>query len=200
MVEGLSEGISELEHRWCEAPASRWFIPLAEALLQADRPEEAAEVCRRGLAETPDAVAGFLLLGEAADRLGRIDESRRAYREALRGDARNGRALRALGDLAMESGDRAGALRWYRRLRQARPELGWADQQREELERGVELAPDAPLISPTIAELYIEQGLYEEALMVLKRLATQEPLPEDLKARIEAVEARLSEERTVRPA
>ena len=54
-------------------------------------------------------------------------------------------------------------------------------------------APDSPLDSPTIAEIYYNQGLYQKALKVYKNLLTTSPGNEAWKARIREIKGILEE-------
>jgi tetratricopeptide (TPR) repeat protein len=54
---------------------------------------------------------------------------------------------------------------------------------------------DGELVTETMAEVYVNQGLYEDALSVYRRLAETRPGDERIRARIAELEARLAEVR-----
>ena len=58
----LEEEITELEKRFAEAPESRLFLPLADALARAGEFERAYDLCRKGLESYPDFTAVRVLM------------------------------------------------------------------------------------------------------------------------------------------
>ena len=59
-----------------------------------------------------------------------------------------------------------------------------------------EVSPEEPVVTETMAELYVGQGLYEDALKVYRRLAEDHPEDERLQERITELEGKLGETRS----
>ena len=82
---GYDEGIGLLERRWQDGPdPSLSRIALAHALEMRDRWSEAAWHYEGLLAANPDLAPARRGLGNCLNRLGRMDEALREYREAMR--------------------------------------------------------------------------------------------------------------------
>lgn len=71
----VEEQIRRYREQLARDPSSSVFVALAEAHLAVSNPAEALEVCRSGLAFSPDLVAGRMVLSKALCRLGRLREA-----------------------------------------------------------------------------------------------------------------------------
>jgi tetratricopeptide (TPR) repeat protein len=76
-------------------------------------------------------------------------------------------------------------------------DLGGAAFEEDEAEESEEPepSPDEPVVTETMAELYVGQGLYEDALNVYRRLAEDRPEDEQLQERITELESKVAEAR-----
>jgi len=111
----LEEEITELEKRFAEAPESRLFLPLADALARAGELERALQLCRKGLESYPDFSAARVLMARCLAELDRAEDAEHLYREIVSADQGNVVALKSLGNLAQERGDVEQACSLYRK-------------------------------------------------------------------------------------
>ncbi len=100
----LQEEIRELEQRFAQAPDSRLFLPLADALRRAGELERAAKLCREGLQRYPDFNSARILLGETLAELGELDEAVRELEQAAALDAGSSRIKTLLSSIAGKMG------------------------------------------------------------------------------------------------
>jgi tetratricopeptide (TPR) repeat protein len=101
----LQEEIKELEQRFAEAPDSRLFLPLADALKRAGELDRAAKLCREGLQRYPDFNSARILLGEALVELGELDEAGKVLEQAATLDSDNGRIMELLSAVGGNRGE-----------------------------------------------------------------------------------------------
>ncbi len=100
----LQEEIRELEQRFAQAPDSRLFLPLADALRRAGELGRAAKLCREGLQRYPDFNSARILLGETLAELGELDEAVRELKQAAALDAGSSRIMTLLSSVAAKMG------------------------------------------------------------------------------------------------
>jgi len=91
--------IAELEGRIARDPASIAFAQLAEEYRRSGRLEDAAQVCRAGLARHPQYPSARLTLGRALVALGHVDDAREEFERVIREAPDNLAALRAIDEL-----------------------------------------------------------------------------------------------------
>ncbi len=78
----LAEKISMLEEQLAEDPGSTLFCELCEALMKAERGNEAIKVCERGLGYNPGLPGGHLVYGKVLFELGKNVEGLQAFERA----------------------------------------------------------------------------------------------------------------------
>jgi predicted Zn-dependent protease len=106
------------------APGSSDLLLYGRALLLSGDLDAAAQVLRESVERFPVDQDAFLYLATASERLGRLDQARRALAShvALSPDDRRVAAgASRLGDLSMRAGDAAEAARWFTRAAQLEP-------------------------------------------------------------------------------
>ena len=96
--------IEKLEALYASNPAGRVFTHLAEAYRKAGELTRAKEILDTGLERHPDYPSARVVLGRVMLDLGDKNAAVLAFRQVLELDRHNLVALRALGDLAVESG------------------------------------------------------------------------------------------------
>ncbi|MBN2289928.1 MAG: tetratricopeptide repeat protein [Candidatus Glassbacteria bacterium] len=111
----LEEEIAELEKRFAEAPESRLFLPLADALARAGEFKRALELCRKGLETYHGFSAARVLMARCLAELDRGEEAASLFEEIISADPGNFLALKSLGTLAQERGDTGQAFSLYRK-------------------------------------------------------------------------------------
>ena len=113
----LEEEIRELEKRFSEAPDSRLFLPLADALRRAGELERAVKLCREGLERFPDFASARVLLGECLAEIGDLEKAEQTLEKLVAEDSENLRVLKRLAGLAEQKGDKDRARALYDQLR-----------------------------------------------------------------------------------
>lgn len=106
---GLEEEIRELEKRFSEAPDSRLFLPLADALRRAGELERAVKLCREGLERFPDFASVRVLLGECLAETGDLEEAEQTLEKLVAEDSENLRVLKGLAGLVERKGNKGKA-------------------------------------------------------------------------------------------
>jgi len=112
----LQEEIRELEKRFAQAPDSRLFLPLADALRRAGELERAIRLCREGLQRYGDFTSARVLLAECLAAMGELDQAERVFEELVELDSGNRMALNSLAEVAEQRGDSRKAESIRRRL------------------------------------------------------------------------------------
>src|SRR5690242_6715319 len=150
--------IDDLEKQFAENPR-RVFARLANEYRKAGDAERAIEICRHHVPQQPGYISGHIVLGQALFDTAQFDEARSAFETALGLDPENLIALRQLGDIARETGDREGARSWYRRLLEVDPQNDEVTEQLEALDGEVGgAAPEAPTDSGVPAQEQVQWG------------------------------------------
>jgi spermidine synthase len=108
---GLKLIVDRLDRRWPDRPATRYYAAVA-ALLEG-RPADSLRISEHAAsAGTPDPRL-FNVAGAAAASLGRRDDARHAFREALKHAPHDAAAYVNLGVVELEAGNRNQAARWF---------------------------------------------------------------------------------------
>ncbi len=217
----LEEEITELEKRFSEAPESRLFLPLADALARAGELERALELCRKGLETYPDFSAARVLVARCLAELDRREEAERLFGDILTADQGNVVALKRLGDLAQDRGDDARAFSLYRKafalngedmelskalaaLEQEQATQGKKPQKPAAVAEGDTRKLDEELmidykqpgevfITHTLADIYRLQGHFERSRRIYAKLLEQDAENETLKRLLDEVSSRITE-------
>ena len=157
------------------------FAQQAAARLEEEKPEEAMRLCLEGTRAFPWYATGFLVLGQAYSRQGRVQESLLAYRNALAVQSDNPRLQELIRDAEheLETEYSAFAEQQERRLAGTAEGSTLEDYLRgEESGQGVESSrngQEAPFVTPTLAEIYVNQGEFKEAIDAYQKLAERRP-------------------------
>jgi tetratricopeptide (TPR) repeat protein len=165
-------------------PSSLAFVGLAHSILQGGDAEEAARLCKQGLAHHPDHSTGHLVLGLALERSGLPEDALRAFRQVIELDPGNRLAKQRLGE-AYRKGIRSpdsSAPPTLRTVPAAEPE------EEGELNLGEEIA----FFTYSMAEVYEKQGFFEKALSIYQRVLSLQPEREDVRDRIRDLRRRMS--------
>ncbi|MEO6864115.1 MAG: tetratricopeptide repeat protein [Gemmatimonadaceae bacterium] len=112
--------LDELKRKFEENP-KRYFAPLANEYRKAGDAELAIELCRTYLPQQPTHMSGYIVYGQALYDAAHADESAAVFKQALTLDPENLIALRYLGDISRDSGDKIGAMRWYDKVLELDP-------------------------------------------------------------------------------
>ena len=112
--------LDELKRKFDENPR-RYFAPLANEYRKAGDFDRAIELCRAYLPHQPEHMSGYIVYAQALFDAHKRTEAAAIFQEALRLDPENIIALRHLGDIAREEGDRSLAMQWYGKVLELDP-------------------------------------------------------------------------------
>lgn len=196
-------------------PGSAAFLLLSDTYRQMGMTEEALEVARRGVAALPRFSPGYAMLGRLLAEAGDLHEAMEAFEKALELDDRNVPALKGLARVCFRREDREKSRILLQRAASLKPEDAAIRRMLSSLEKeggGAAVPPapaasaGAPIATPTIAEIYLRQGLPERALQVYRDLLRVDPdngevrrKLEELEEKIRMEEGRLRAEETPEP-
>lgn len=177
-------------------PRSTAFVPLAEAYRQIGLMDDALEAARLGTRMLPHFSPGFSTLGRVLGQMGRIDEAMSAYAKALSIDRQSQATLVGLARLHMIRSERDQARKILRQAKEFHPDdekitdmlialdlpRPWAEIQqashRQETTSPDETTPEEtgePIPTATLAEVYVRQGLTNEAVKVYQDILKLNP-------------------------
>jgi tetratricopeptide (TPR) repeat protein len=215
-----TDQIGRLVERRERNPRTHTFAELADLYRQAGELGRALEVIEDGLHHHPHFLNARLVHARLLRELGRTDEASRAFELVLEIDSQNEVARRALSELGhgvaditppKPPGARAsvpGAAQWLARLdaewrNGTLPDEPVEPPEPEEPGEVVDADELEPMIRPsgerragddletaTLAQLYVSQGLIEQAIGIYERLLARDPYNARLAAALEDVRGR----------
>jgi len=168
-----------------------YWPAIAEGFLAEGKFSKAAELCQRMLDPEPQVISGRCAFGKALYFAGQCEEARTQFVEVLKRDSANLVALKYLGDILFREGEVAAAMAHYRRIIEIDPGCRGLScpikPDRSEtvrqvtLKRAGESAPkrkkkplrEPAFITETIGDIYRDQGYYQLANEVYRRLLAQ---------------------------
>ena len=105
----------DLRRRIQADPASIAFAQLAEECRRVGSNEEAADICRAGLARNPGYLSARVTLGRALIELGQLDAAKTELEIVVAGVPDNLAAIRGLAEILQRRGQMKEALEYYKR-------------------------------------------------------------------------------------
>ncbi len=204
-----SAKIDELKGRLQKQPGSRLFLELARELHEAGELERAAQVCSEGVARHPAYLSARVLLGRIHRDMGNLEEARRELETALTSAPDNLLARRLLADICREQGDLDGALERFRALlafssrdeeiratiEEIETELAGAgggkagERPAATAEGSTPVPEDLHLATPTLAEIFLQQGLTRRAAEVYREILRGDQGNEEARSRLAEIES-----------
>lgn len=183
--------IAGLERRLNSDPGSRAFVELARLYHVEGRLEEAARLCADGVRRHPDYLSARVLLGRIYFDMGFLEEARETMEYVLERAPDNLVARRVIAETYLNQGDREAGLERLRALLAFKPDDDEVRARMLEVETGVPAAappapasPQAILATPTLAEVYVQQGLPEEAIRLYGQILSADPANTAAKERL----------------
>jgi len=186
-------------------PNSTIFVSLAETYRKMGMFEDARQIISKGLSLHPDFAPAQIVLGRVLCQLDDLEGSVTAFERALELDPDSLAALVGYARLQILRGDEVSAKNLLLRARNLSPadpiinklllslpeELS-DDSERDDAgeETGRSIDPE-PLLSTTLADLYLEQGLPEKALDIYQKLSQQSPDDLSLRRRLKEIQEQL---------
>jgi tetratricopeptide (TPR) repeat protein len=213
-----SPRITDLRRRLQKEPSVRLLVELAREYHEAGLFEEAARVGARAVREQPSYVSARVQLGRVYFEMGRIEEAREQMEAVLSLAPDNLLARRVVADVCRELGDVQGALDRYRALLAFHPDDAETRRKIEAIEKDLvagvipSAEPSAPageppapaaveqpadgaslleagaLATPTLAEIYLQQGLPARAAEVYRAILRGDPGNAEAVARLAEIE------------
>ena len=187
-------------------PSSTAFVPLAEAYRQIGLLDDALEAARLGTKMLPHFSPGFSTMGRILGQMGRLDEAMSAYARALSIDRQSQSALVGLARLHLIRAERDLARKILKQAKEFHPDddkitdmlialdlpRPWAEIKQASKSKAaavlpediVPVAPIAPIPTATLAEIYVKQGLLDEAVKVYEDILKQNPANEAARERV----------------
>ena len=190
-------------------PSSTIFISLAETYRKMGMFDDARQIISRGLDLHPDVSPAYIVLARLLCQLEDFSGSVVAFEQALELDQENLAALVGYARVQILLGDEEAArelLLRARALSSADPvinklllslpeENSAAESSPADLAHSDEAEEDSsPLVSSTLAELYLVQGLTAKALDLFQRLSALNPDDLFFRRKVKELEAQLDEE------
>jgi tetratricopeptide (TPR) repeat protein len=141
-----------------------------------------------GLRLKPSALDGMSGLAQTYSVMGRTADAMQLLKQVVAADPRRIDDTLLLGELTMRGGDYNGALGYFRKAEQAKPDtrsevllalsyqhLKQFDQANHYLEMAKHRSPDNPEVQRSLAGYFLETGSYEEAIAALKSIRNPRP-------------------------
>ncbi len=191
-------------------PSSTIFISLAETYRKMGMFDDARQIISKGLDLHPDVSAAYIVLARILCQLEDFDGSVAAFEQALEFDQDNLAALVGYARVQILLGDEEAARQLLLSARSLSPAdpvinkllLSLPDEEDSKDEEPIALVEQSaesvektsPLVSSTLAELYLVQGLTAKALDLFQRLSIQNPDDLSFRRRVKELESQLLEE------
>ena len=189
-------------------PGSTIFVSLAETYRKMGMFDDARQIISKGLELHPDFSPAHIVVARVLCQKEDFEDSVAAFEKALELDSESLAALVGyarvrilLGqedrarDILLRARSLSPADPVINKLLLSLPEEPPASQPvseevgaEEEVEEKAQTAEPSPLLSSTLAELYLKQGLKEEALNIYRKLSTQSPDDLSLRRKIKELE------------
>lgn len=188
----LADKITEYKKILKQDRKSLVFVPLTAAYVKADLMDDALETALKGTWELPDYAPGFVAVGRVYTHRQVPTKAESAFQKALEIDPSSLAAYKGLARLYHSQGNNDAASNLLTKAIFLFPEESSLKQMLESLapaksgpsavpaDSSPELKEDEmkPITTATIAEIYIEQGLYDKALDVYRELYSETKAPE----------------------
>ncbi len=213
-----SPRIADLRRRIQKEPSVRLLVELAREYHETGLFEEASRIAARAVREQPSYVSARVQLGRIYFDMGRLEEAREQMEWVLSTAPDNLLARRIVADVCHALGDVQGALDRYRALLAFSPGDAEARRRIQAIEaESIQAAKEAPgggpappagepvpaarvpsppeaadeaavLATPTLAELYLQQGLPARAAQVYREILRGDPGNVEAVARLAEIE------------
>ncbi len=192
-------------------PSSTIFVSLAETYRKMGLFEDARQILVKGMELHSDFPPAYIVMGRVLCQLDDFDGSVAAFERALELDPESLAALVGYARVQILLGNEAAAralLLSARKLSPADPVINKlllslpdevSDENVAEAPPDQQEAETAPLISSTLADLYLDQGLPEKALDIYQQLSRQNPDDLNLRRRVREVESLVTADSAATP-
>ncbi len=199
-------------------PKSTIFVSLSEAYRKLGMLEDARAVAETGLEQHDEFTPAHIVLARIYCQLGDYQSSSQHFDRALQLDPTSLSGLVGYARLKILTGDETGARELLLEARKqnpadpvinklllslpepaVEPEVEQPEGATESEDAQEDSAgSNASLVSSTLAELYLQQGLEEKALEMFRQLSAQSPNDLELRRKIRALEEKLSVDSSIK--
>jgi len=195
----LLSKIGELEEELSKNPGSQVFVQLAEAYRKMGLLEEASAAIEKGLPHHPDLVMAYVAQARIRAQQGDHEGAVFAFEQSLQRDATNIYGLKGLARVRLMQNAPDLAVPLVRQLMQLRgddPEVAKLKASCEAQIAAAKKNPDkskgAPIKTATMVDIYLKQGLLEDALVLCNEILSDDPGNATILAKAEEVKARIA--------
>lgn len=200
--------LEALYRKYENAPDSHVFAPLADAYRKAGMLEEARTICDKGVEKHPQYASGYVVQGKCYYDLEQREKSERAFRKVLELDQNNLVALKYLGLILLERGEKHSAMEHFKHVLALDPDNKEIKIKLEDLVVDTEESPNAAdrgfqgepislgdedetpddLATTTLADIYADQGYLDKAKKIYQEILRRQPHNEVVKNKLKALE------------
>jgi tetratricopeptide (TPR) repeat protein len=194
--------IDELQRRVSDDPSSRAFLELTRLYHREGRLEEAARLCAEGVRRNPEYLSARVLLGRIYFDMNLMEEARDTMEYVVVRAPDNLMARRVLAEICLHQGQLDAALERYRALLAFKPDDQESAERIEEIEAKLQGRPadaetpegatvgepDRALATPTLAEIYLQQGHAKKAWRLYQKVLRGDPDNLEARERLAAIE------------
>ena len=191
--------IGEYEEELSQNPASKVFVHLAEAYRKMDLLDEAAGAIEKGLSQHQEMIPAYICQGRIRTQQGDLEGAAYSFNEALRREAQNIYALQGLARVHLDLEAPQKAIPLVKQLMRLRPDDPETLKLKKECEvqvaatrQGQGKASGAPIKTATMVDIYIKQGLLNDALALCDEILKDSPDNPAILAKKEQVVALLA--------
>ncbi|GEM_PF-2554841 len=178
MDEKLKQDIESATRRLLNEPESEVFLELAELYYKAGLKEEALSLTFSGLEKHPGYMPARILASRILVEKGRASEAKQELEKVTSVEPLNPAANTILENILRAEGNTLEA-----------------DKLREQLSRSeVKEEKKGNMETSTVAEIYVTQGLVDDAISIYERIALENPLDEKVNNRLKELRKKKDEQ------
>jgi len=196
----LLSKIGEYEEELSKNPGSQVFVQLAEAYRKMGLLEEASAAIEKGLPQHPDMVMAYIAQGRIRAQQGDHEGAVFAFEQSLQRDAKNVYGLKGLARVRLMQNAPDLAVPLVKQLMQLRSDdaevvklKATCEAQVAAAKKNPERVKGAPIKTATMVDIYLKQGLLEDALVLCNEILTDDPGNATILVKAEEVKARIAE-------
>jgi len=196
----LLSKIGQYEEELSQNPGSEVFVQLAEAYRKMGLLEEASAAIEKGLPRHPDLVMAYIAQGRIRAQQGDHEGSVFAFEQALQREAQNIYGLKGLARVRLMQNAPDLAVPLVKQLIQLRgddPEVvklkASCEAQVSAARKNPDKAKGAPIKTATMVDIYLKQGLLEDALVLCNEILADDPGNAAILAKVEEVKGLIAE-------
>lgn len=196
----LLSKIGEYEEILAKSPGSDVFVHLAEAYRKMGLLEEASGAIEKGLEHHPSMTAAHVTRGRIRAQQGDLDGAVYAFESALEHESNNASALKGLARVRLMQNATDAAIPIVKQLLQLRaddPEVAklkaMCESQSSAAKKDADKASGAPIKTVTMVDIYIKQGLLEDARTLCLEILKDDPTNEVTQAKAQQIDQLIQE-------